>query len=58
MGERFANLANSDKAKARKVLESIVGAISFDDVNGSDYSSIREDVAKYQDLIKKLGIRR
>ena len=47
MGERFANLANTDKVKARKLLESIVGTISFDDVNKSNYSAIREDVEKY-----------
>ena len=47
MGERFANLANTDKVKARKLLELIVGTISFDDVNKSDYSPIRADVEKY-----------
>ena len=54
MGERFANLANTDKVKARKLLESIVGTISFDDVNRSNYSAIREDVEKYGiDVLKE-----
>ena len=54
MGERFANLANTDKVKARKLLESIVGTISFDDVNKSNYSAIREDVEKYGiDVLKE-----
>ena len=54
MGERFANIANTDKVKARKLLESIVGTISFDDVNKSNYSAIREDVEKYGiDVLKE-----
>ncbi len=46
MGEKFANLTISDKAKARKVLESIVGEIKMEDMKGN-YSSIKDDVVKY-----------
>lgn len=47
MGEKFANLANTDKVKARKLLESIVGEIRAEDINKRDYSAISSDVAKY-----------
>lgn len=47
MGEKFANLANTDKVKARKLLESIVGEIRVEDINKRDYSAISSDVAKY-----------
>lgn len=47
MGEKFANLANTDKIKARKILESIVGTINVEDVNKRDYSAIIEDIRKY-----------
>ena len=54
MGERFANLANTDKVKARKLLELIVGTISIDDINKHDYSSIKQDVEKYGiDVLKE-----
>lgn len=47
MGEKFANLANTDKIKARKLLESIVGTINVEDINKRDYSSIIDDINKY-----------
>ena len=54
MGERFSNLANSDKVKARKLLELIVGTISINDINKHDYSSIKLDVEKYGiDVLKE-----
>ena len=54
MGERFANLANTDKVKARKLLELIVGTISINDINKHDYSSIKLDVEKYGiDVLKE-----
>lgn len=46
MGERFANIMMDDKNKARKVLESIVGKISVEDMKG-DYSSICKDIEQY-----------
>ena len=46
MGERFANLAIDDKAKARKILEQITGEVSVDDMEG-DYVFIKDELSKY-----------
>lgn len=46
IGEKFANLAIDDKAKARALLEQITGEILPSDMSG-DYSIIKKDLSKY-----------
>lgn len=46
IGERFANLTIDDKNKARKILEQVVGEISFNDMKG-DYTMIKKHLAKF-----------
>ena len=46
IGERFANLVNDDKKKARTILEMISGNVTIDMMSG-DYSMIADDLQKF-----------